>query len=93
MIAYARLDTHYLLALYDYMRIELLSSPIGSTEDTSLLTAVLAEGKSLCMRVYTKKEICDSFMQDTNFRYSTLVFSFGVTALGMDTRPSPPTVR
>lgn len=84
MISYACLDTHYLLPLYDRMRVELLSrakdsvdgivgDPMEDIQDNmDLLSSVLEEGKNLCMRLYTKKELCDSFQQDTNFRFGPI---------------------
>ncbi len=51
MVKYAREDTHYLLYIYDKMRITILSKSNG---EPNILKAVYSMSKAVCARVCIK---------------------------------------
>jgi hypothetical protein len=64
MIEYCRTDTHFLLPLKDRLLFGLRMQPNAE----ELLASLMADGNSYCLRLYEKKILPSSFMQDTNFR-------------------------
>ncbi|XP_047308449.1 protein RRP6-like 2 [Impatiens glandulifera] len=56
MIKYAREDTHYLLYIYDLLRIRLHST----ASETSLLAEVYRRSYDLCMQLYEKELLTDT---------------------------------
>lgn len=61
MLKYAREDTHYLLHIYDRMRMELLERGTLSNPENprALLRAVMHQSGSLCLKVYEKPTVKD----------------------------------
>lgn len=61
MLKYAREDTHYLLHIYDRMRLELFEKgSISSPENPrALLRAVMHKSTGLCLKVYEKPVVKD----------------------------------
>uniref|UniRef100_A0A6V7QYL2 HRDC domain-containing protein n=1 Tax=Ananas comosus var. bracteatus TaxID=296719 RepID=A0A6V7QYL2_ANACO len=57
MIKYAREDTHYLLHIYDLMKIRLLSS---STNESDLLLEVYKRSNEICLQLYEKELLTDT---------------------------------
>lgn len=60
MIKYAREDTHYLLHMYDLMRIKLLSTSVESENSDTLLVEVYKRSYDVCMKLYEKELLTDS---------------------------------
>lgn len=60
MLRYAREDTHYLLHIYDLMRIRLLSASTESEDSDEPLVEVYKRSYDLCMRLYEKELLTDS---------------------------------
>ncbi|XP_059646486.1 protein RRP6-like 2 [Cornus florida] len=60
MLRYAREDTHYLLYIYDLMRISLLSSSVESENSDALLEEVYKRSYDICMQLYEKEILTDS---------------------------------
>ena len=57
MVKYARIDTHYLLYIYDRMKAELASKGKELHKDEkSMLSSVFARSKSICLKVYEKAD-------------------------------------
>lgn len=60
MIKYAREDVHYLLYIYDRMRVELVKlATQQSLEPTQFLKSVLMKSKDICLQTYKKPRIKD----------------------------------
>lgn len=61
MMEYAREDTHYLLYIYDRLRIELLEngSKHNAANPLSLLKSCYMKSAELCVRVYEKPKAKD----------------------------------
>lgn len=61
MLKYAREDTHYLIHIYDRMRIELFERGNLSNPENprALLRAVMHQSGSLCLKVYEKPLVKD----------------------------------
>ncbi|KAJ7971932.1 Protein RRP6-like 2 [Quillaja saponaria] len=55
MIKYAREDTHYLLHIYDLMRIKLFSTPKESENSDAPLLEVYKRSYDVCMQLYEKE--------------------------------------
>ncbi|XP_061372685.1 protein RRP6-like 2 [Gastrolobium bilobum] len=55
MLKYAREDTHYLLYIYDLMRIELFSLPKDSESSDTPLVEVYKRSYNVCMKLYEKE--------------------------------------
>ncbi|KAL1821165.1 hypothetical protein ACET3Z_016034 [Daucus carota] len=60
MLRYAREDTHYLLYIYDLMKIELLSLSTGSESSDGSLVEVYQRSYDICMQLYEKDVLTDS---------------------------------
>ncbi|KAL8132205.1 hypothetical protein AgCh_007918 [Apium graveolens] len=60
MLRYAREDTHYLLYIYDLMKIELLSLSAESESPDASLVEVYQRSYDICMQLYEKDELTDS---------------------------------
>ncbi|KAA8518370.1 hypothetical protein F0562_015747 [Nyssa sinensis] len=60
MMRYAREDTHYLLHIYDLMRIRLLSTSIESENSDALLVEVYKRCYDICIQFYEKELLTDS---------------------------------
>ncbi|MCD7447355.1 hypothetical protein HAX54_027831 [Datura stramonium] len=63
MMRYAREDTHYLLYIYDVMRMELLSSSAGNGSPGAPLIEVYQRSCDICMQLYEKELLTDSSYQ------------------------------
>ncbi|GMH30003.1 hypothetical protein Nepgr_031846 [Nepenthes gracilis] len=59
MLRYAREDTHYLLFIYDLMRVRLLSESAKYEESDTLLVEVYERSYDLCMQLYEKELLTD----------------------------------
>ncbi|CAN6318355.1 unnamed protein product [Urochloa humidicola] len=57
MIKYAREDTHYLLYIYDLMRLRLVNESSG---DSDLLLEVCKRSNEVCLQLYEKEQLTDS---------------------------------
>ncbi|CAL4916871.1 unnamed protein product [Urochloa decumbens] len=57
MIKYAREDTHYLLYIYDLMRLRLVKESSG---DSDLLLEVCKRSNEVCLQLYEKEQLTDS---------------------------------
>ncbi|KAF8672592.1 hypothetical protein HU200_049279 [Digitaria exilis] len=57
MIKYAREDTHYLLYIYDLMRLRLVKESSG---DSDLLSEVCKRSNEICLQLYEKEQLTDS---------------------------------
>lgn len=60
MIKYAREDTHYLLYIYDLMRIRLHSESTDPENSDALLLEVYRRSYDLCMQLYEKELLTDT---------------------------------
>ncbi|KAL2900845.1 Protein RRP6-like 2 [Bienertia sinuspersici] len=60
MLRYAREDTHYLLYIYDLMRIRLLSESADNENSKLLLEEVYKRSYDLCMQLYEKELLTDT---------------------------------
>uniref|UniRef100_A0A5B7BSC4 Putative exosome component 10 n=1 Tax=Davidia involucrata TaxID=16924 RepID=A0A5B7BSC4_DAVIN len=60
MLRYAREDTHYLLHMYDLIRIRLLSTSIESENSDALLVEVYKRSFDTCIQFYEKELLTDS---------------------------------
>ncbi|XP_021755991.1 protein RRP6-like 2 isoform X2 [Chenopodium quinoa] len=60
MLRYAREDTHYLLYIYDLMRIRLLSESTDPENLKGLLLEVYQRSYDLCMQLYEKELLTDT---------------------------------
>ncbi|XP_021776042.1 protein RRP6-like 2 [Chenopodium quinoa] len=60
MLRYAREDTHYLLYIYDLMRIRLLSESTDPENPKVLLLEVYKRSYDLCMQLYEKELLTDT---------------------------------
>ncbi|XP_057506695.1 protein RRP6-like 2 [Actinidia eriantha] len=60
MLRYAREDTHYLLHIYDLLRIRLLSESTESEKSDDLLVEVYKRSYDICMQLYEKELFTDS---------------------------------
>ncbi|KAE9465751.1 hypothetical protein C3L33_02358, partial [Rhododendron williamsianum] len=60
MLRYAREDTHYLLHIYDLLRIRLLSASTESENSDDLLVEVYKRSGDLCMQLYEKELLTES---------------------------------
>ncbi|XP_072999326.1 protein RRP6-like 2 [Typha latifolia] len=60
MLKYAREDTHYLLHIYDLMKIRLLSV---STSESDLLLEVHKRSNEICLQLYEKELLTDTSYQ------------------------------
>ncbi|KAK1404600.1 3'-5' exonuclease domain-containing family protein [Heracleum sosnowskyi] len=60
MLRYAREDTHYLLYIYDVMKIELLSLSTESESTDASLVEVYQRSYDICMQLYEKDVLTDS---------------------------------
>ncbi|CAA2938145.1 RRP6-like 2 [Olea europaea subsp. europaea] len=60
MIRYAREDTHYLLYIYDVMRMMLLTSSAESESSDPPLLEVYKRSYGICMQLYEKELLTDS---------------------------------
>ncbi|OMO70391.1 hypothetical protein COLO4_28619 [Corchorus olitorius] len=60
MIRYAREDTHYLLYIYDLMRIKLLSMPKESEHSDVPLVEVYKRSSEVCMQLYEKELLTEN---------------------------------
>ncbi|XP_060197491.1 protein RRP6-like 2 isoform X2 [Lycium barbarum] len=63
MMRYAREDTHYLLYIYDVMRMELLSSSADNGSPDAPLIEVYKRSYDICMQLYEKELLTDSSYQ------------------------------
>uniref|UniRef100_A0ACD5TP73 Uncharacterized protein n=1 Tax=Avena sativa TaxID=4498 RepID=A0ACD5TP73_AVESA len=57
MTKYAREDTHYLLYIYDLMRLRLVN---GSSGENDLLLEVCKRSNEICLQLYEKEQLTDS---------------------------------
>ncbi|RCV42789.1 hypothetical protein SETIT_9G243800v2 [Setaria italica] len=57
MIKYAREDTHYLLYIYDLMRLRLVKE---SSADSDMLLEVCKRSNEICLQLYEKEQLTDS---------------------------------
>ncbi|CAN4110182.1 unnamed protein product [Withania somnifera] len=64
MMRYAREDTHYLLYIYDVMRMKLLSSCADSGSPDASLIEVYKRSYDICMQLYEKE-----FLTDTSYQH------------------------
>ncbi|OMO67884.1 hypothetical protein CCACVL1_20240 [Corchorus capsularis] len=60
MIRYAREDTHYLLYIYDLMRIKLVSTPKESEHSDAPLVEVYKRSSEVCMQLYEKELLTET---------------------------------
>ncbi|EEF36685.1 3'-5' exonuclease, putative [Ricinus communis] len=60
MLRYGREDTHYLLYIYDLMRIMLLSMPNETENSNSPLAEVYKRSYDVCMQLYEKELLTES---------------------------------
>ncbi|XVE62512.1 hypothetical protein DITRI_Ditri06bG0123600 [Diplodiscus trichospermus] len=60
MLRYAREDTHYLLYIYDLMRIKLLSMPKESEHCDGPLVEVYKRSSDVCMQLYEKELLTEN---------------------------------
>lgn len=60
MVRYAREDTHYLLYIYDMMRIRLLSASLESENSNDPIVEVYKRSYDICMQLYEKELLTDS---------------------------------
>ncbi|XVF30738.1 hypothetical protein REPUB_Repub16aG0084400 [Reevesia pubescens] len=60
MVRYAREDTHYLLYIYDLMRIKLLSMPTESEHCDAPLVEVYKRSSDVCMQLYEKELLTEN---------------------------------
>ncbi|XP_055807561.1 protein RRP6-like 2 [Solanum dulcamara] len=63
MMKYAREDTHYLLYIYDVMRMELLSLDAGGGSSDVPLIEVYKRSYDICMQMYEKELLTDTSYQ------------------------------
>ncbi|OEL25202.1 Protein RRP6-like 2 [Dichanthelium oligosanthes] len=61
MIKYAREDTHYLLYIYDLMRLRLVKESSG---DSDLLVEVYKHSNEICLQLYEKEQLTDSSLKE-----------------------------
>ncbi|KDP39663.1 hypothetical protein JCGZ_02683 [Jatropha curcas] len=60
MLRYAREDTHYLLYIYDMMRVKLLSMPADNENSDSPLVEVYKRSCDVCMQMYEKELLTET---------------------------------
>ncbi|KAL4326292.1 hypothetical protein GQ457_11G006270 [Hibiscus cannabinus] len=61
MLRYAREDTHYLLYIYDLMRIKLISMPVEPEHcDAPLVEQVYKRSSDVCMQLYEKELLTEN---------------------------------
>ncbi|MCD9638446.1 hypothetical protein HAX54_022442 [Datura stramonium] len=63
MMRYAREDTHYLLYIYDVMRMKLLSSSADNASPDAPLVEVYKRSYDICMQLYEKELLTDTSYQ------------------------------
>lgn len=63
MMRYAREDTHYLLYIYDVMRMNLLSSSADNASPDASLVEVYTRSYDICMQLYEKELLTDTSYQ------------------------------
>lgn len=63
MMRYAREDTHYLLYIYDVMRMKLLSSCADNESPDAPLVEVYKRSYDICMQLYEKELLTDTSYQ------------------------------
>ncbi|CAN4125089.1 unnamed protein product [Withania somnifera] len=63
MMRYAREDTHYLLYIYDVMRMKLLSSSADNESPDAPLIEVYKRSYDICMQLYEKELLTDTSYQ------------------------------
>ncbi|KAL8125542.1 protein RRP6-like 1 isoform X1 [Apium graveolens] len=84
MLRYAREDTHYLLHIYDLMRVRLLCPSNGSEYSESALLEVYERSYDICMQLYEKDVMTDSSflyiygLQDANLNAQQLAVVAGL---------------
>ncbi|KAK1384702.1 HRDC domain-containing protein [Heracleum sosnowskyi] len=84
MLRYAREDTHYLLHIYDLMRVRLLCSSSDSEYSESALLEVYQRSYDICMQLYEKDVMTDSSflyiygLQDANLNAQQLAVVAGL---------------
>ncbi|GMH28990.1 hypothetical protein Nepgr_030833 [Nepenthes gracilis] len=84
MLRYAREDTHYLLYIYDLMRVRLLSMSAESEETDTPLVEVYKRSYELCMQLYEKELLTDTSylyiygLQGANFTAQQLSIAAGL---------------
>lgn len=84
MLRYAREDTHYLLHIYDLMRVRLLCPASGSDYSESALVEVYQRSYDICMQLYEKDVMTDSSflyiygLQDANLNAQQLAVVAGL---------------
>lgn len=84
MMRYAREDTHYLLHIYDLLRIRLLTTSNESETSDALLVEVYKRSYDVCMQLYEKELLTDSSylhiygMQDVDFNAQQLAIVAGL---------------
>ncbi|TYJ00879.1 hypothetical protein E1A91_A13G115700v1 [Gossypium mustelinum] len=60
MLRYAREDTHFLLYIYDLMRIKLLSMPMEPEHCDAALVEVYKKSSDVCMQLYEKELLTEN---------------------------------
>ncbi|KAK8639136.1 hypothetical protein V6N13_137529 [Hibiscus sabdariffa] len=60
MLRYAREDTHYLLYIYDLMRIKLISMPVEPEHCDAPLVEVYRRSSDVCMQLYEKELLTEN---------------------------------
>ncbi|GAB4857231.1 hypothetical protein Ancab_015138 [Ancistrocladus abbreviatus] len=84
MLRYAREDTHYLLYIYDLMRVRLLSESAVSEESDAPLVEVYKRSYDVCMQLYEKELLTDTSylyiygLQGANFNAQQLSIVAGL---------------
>lgn len=84
MVKYAREDTHYLLYIYDLMRIRLLGSPAESESSDPPLIEVYKRSYDICTQLYEKELLTDTSylyiygLQDAGFNAQQLAVVSGL---------------
>lgn len=84
MLRYAREDTHYLLHIYDLMKIRLLTFSSVSENSDSHLVEVYKRSSAICMNLYEKELLTDNSylyiygLQGTNFNTQQLAIVAGL---------------
>ncbi|XP_062166108.1 protein RRP6-like 2 [Alnus glutinosa] len=74
MLRYAREDTHYLLHIYDLMRIKLFSMPKESENFDTPLVEVYKRSYDVCMQLYEKELLTDN----------SYLYIYGLQAAALD---------
>ncbi|KAF5475765.1 hypothetical protein F2P56_007539 [Juglans regia] len=74
MVRYAREDTHYLLHIYDLMRMELFSMPKEDENFDSPLVEVYKRSYDVCMQLYEKEVLTEN----------SYLYIYGLQAAGLN---------